>query len=153
MIWIDNISLGFEVIATTFDEIADSVDGIPLLGGYFAIPFYFIASKIQNLSDNFVNFSDWCDSIGEVITGEVGGFINLLSNLRGEFVDTFNALPSFEELITFLEGRFEILTKTPEQVVEWIKEYLPPIPTTENIIEWVSNGFESILDKLFEEGK
>lgn len=151
MIVLDNITALFEIIATIFDEIADSVDGIPIIGDYLAIPFYSTASQFENLVNNFSSFSDWCDTIGEIIGGEIGNFLILLNRLHNDFIDVFNALPSFEELIGFLEEHFEILTMTPEKFYEWIKDFLPPIPTTENIIEGVSDAFESILDKLFEE--
>lgn len=153
MIFIDNIASLFESIASKVDEVADTIDGIPLIGDYLAIPFFSLSSLFQSLSHNFEGFSDWTDTIGDVIGGEVGKIINLLNVLRNEFVDAFNTLPSFEELMKLLEDRFEILTLTPEKLYEWIKDYLPPIPTIENIIEWVSEAFESILDKIFEEGK
>lgn len=151
MIFIDHIAALFETIATKVDEIADKVDGVPLIGDYLGLQFYFIASRIENLVNNFEEFSDWCDTIGDIIGGEVGKFLNLLNVLRNEFIDIFNALPSFDELLKHLEERFEILTKTPEQLSEWIKDYLPYIPTPETIIAWVSEAFEVILDILFEE--
>lgn len=153
MIFIDNIAGLLETIASKFDEIADTVDGVPFIGDYLALPFYFISARFESLVNNFESFSDWCDTIGEIIGGEVGKFLDLLNHLRNEFIDVFNALPTFEELSDMLQEHFEILTKTPETLAEWIKDYLPSIPTLENIIEVVSEAFEAILDKLFEEGK
>ena len=153
MIYIDNIASLFEKIASKFDEVADKIDGIPLFGDYLALPFYSLSTLFQSLSNNFEGFSDWTDTIGDIIGGKVGEVLNLLNVLRGEFVDAFNTLPSFEDLIKLLEEHFEILRLTPEKLYEWIKDFLPPIPTIENIIDWVSDSFESILDKLFEEGK
>jgi len=153
MIFIDNIASIFETIASKCDEVADRIEDIPLLGDYLALPFYSFETQFQFVSDNLENFSDWTDTIGDIIGGEVGKFLNMLNILRNEFIDVFNGLPTFEELIGFLEERFEILTKTPEQLVDWIKDFLPPIPTIENIVDWVAGAFESILDKLFEEGK
>lgn len=38
-----------------------------------------------------------------------------------------------------------------DELVTLIMDKLPPIPTVDNIIEWVSDAFESILDRLFRE--
>lgn len=153
MIFIDNIASLFESIASKVDEIADTVDGVPFIGDYLALPFHFISNRFESLVNNFESFSDWCDTIGDVIGGKIGKFLDLLNHLRNEFIDVFNALPTFEELADMLKEHFEILTKTPETLAEWIKDYLPYIPTPETIIAWIAEAFEGILDKLFEEDK
>lgn len=145
------VSDGFEFIADKFDNVAASIDGIPLIGKYLAIPFYFFSDNFQYISDLFLTVNDWWEW------------------LKAEFL----ALPTFEVLINALEARFNILIKTAQDVYEWIEPYIPEIPdwipgsfeelineildripdipTKEDIINWVSEVFENILDRLFAE--
>lgn len=147
------ISSLFTYVSDKLDSTADLIENIPFLGEYLSSPFYFLADIFDSISDAFLDISDWMD----------------------ESIDAFNGLPDWTDVLTALRGHFEVLRysvadlialiieKLPdlpdwlpgslEEFIELIIENLPDIPTIEDIINWVAEAFESILDKLFEEGK
>lgn len=147
------VSDTMEWIADKFDNTASFIVDIPLLGKYLASPFYFLADKFEYLSILFLNIEKWFDWLKT----------------------SFEALPTWEELVNMLEAQWDILTKTPEEVFKWlqpylpeipkwipttleelidlIKESLPEIPTIETVIEWIGEQFEKVLDIAFKEDK
>lgn len=135
-------------IASKFDTTAQRIEDVPIIGRYLAKPFFFFSDSIDLIS----NYLDYVNDAWEWLKKE------------------FLALPSFEDLLKALEGHYGILTKTPLEIYGTIEVYIPEIPSIEDIIErvlsrlpdiptietvtlWISDAFETILDKLFEEGK
>jgi len=167
------ISDALEWIATKFDDTAQAIDGIPLIGDYLAAPFYFFADNFQYVSDLFETVDDWWEwlktsfealPVWDTVAAQIEATWSILTmsaeDLYNWIAPYVPSLPdwfptSLDDLIALIEENAPSLPDwfptSLDDLVALILEKLPPIPTLENIVEWVSNAFESILDKLFEE--
>jgi len=173
MWFFDYISDGFEWIGDKFVDIAETIDGVPFIGAYLAYPFLLIGNKFNTVSDSFTDASAWADetidaynrlpdwndlelwlkSIWEAFGKTTVEFVEWIASEAEEKwgVLTSTAAEFVEWIASEAEAKWEVLTSTIQEIVDTVIEALPPIPSKDDIIEWVAEKFEVILDGVFME--
>ena len=112
----------FGNIADKFDSIANAVDGVPLIGDYFSIPFRSMAIFFTDLETASGSASDWVDEIIEVV-----------SDL------TSNTLTWVKELWDETDLLWEKIGAIPVLTIEVIKSWVDP---------WIKTAKDAVLSVL-----
>ncbi len=93
-------------IAAKLDSVAQTIDGVPIIGDYLAAPFYIIADSLEWACDLIQNVDEWWEWLK---TG-------------------FDALPVWTDVVKAIEATWPLLTMTPAQLYDLIKGFIPALP-------------------------
>jgi len=129
MWFFDDISRLFGKLEDAFDDIADSISRIPLVGDYLAIAFDKVAERFWVLRMMFVPVSTWADSV---------------------YSSPYNI---FRDLVWYLESSYDILQTSWSDIRNYVREEIakievPEMPTWSDIFRNVRGYFESYYSML-----
>lgn len=163
----DHLAAPFYYLADKFQYVADMFDYVDdwwewLKASFEALPVWdTVAAQIEAtwsiVTKTWLDVTDYVDAkIAEIEVPDLPSWQDIFDHIKGMCVSAWDVLEhswsDIEALIpTWDDLKPDWFPTSLDALVDLVKDKLPLIPTVDNIIEWVSDAFESILDRLFKE--